>query len=102
MTDCSWKNPEQEVEQDGFVTWPEIKPMEYIETHGAMYGYAKEAEPCIYPKCEECAKYARKHCTQPIVLTRQLYELTASKITELTNKTTELENLVYGHLMGDK
>ena len=63
MTDCAWNNPE--IEADGFIT-----PLEQLS--GSK---AKPAAECIYPKCEECDKYHGKHCTVPIVFTKQYYRM---------------------------
>lgn len=86
--DCSWMNPEE-----GLL---EQKPN----------NTASVAQNCFYPRCEECAQYVSiqgaQYCTTPIVVTRHLYERVREKLAELTNKTHELESIVYGAEIGDK
>ena len=61
---------------------------------------AKPIEECGYPCCEECSDYVGGYCTIPMVVTKQLYLLTADKLVSMGKRLTELENLVYDEILG--
>ena len=66
----------REIEQDGFITdeiyIKETPPKKPKAIEWVAMDKAREAEPCKYPKCEECSKYIASHCTVPIVVTKQM------------------------------
>lgn len=83
MTDCAWNNPE--IEADGFIT-----PLEQLSE-----SKARPATECIFPKCEECDKYHGKHCTVPIVVSKQQWLAVAQMLESHMNRLRKLESDVF-------
>lgn len=84
-----------EIEADGFIT--PAYALERIDLNRA-----KPVEICPYPKCEECDKYHALYCTVPMVISKQMWQMTSERISALEKRLIELENLVYDRLLGDK
>ena len=87
--------PTTEIEADGFIT-----PAYALERKTERT--AKPISECVYPKCEECDKYHGHYCTVPMVVSKQIYRETMERIGKLEKTLAELENLVYGKIMGAK
>lgn len=84
-----------EIEADGFITPPSALEHKTERT-------AKPISECVYPKCEDCDKYHGHYCTVPMVVSKQIYRETMERIGKLEKTLAELENLVYGKIMGAK
>ena len=87
--------PTTEIEADGFIT-PQL------ELERVNLNRAKPVSECVYPKCEDCDKYHGHYCTVPMVVSKQIYRETMERIGKIEKTLTELENLVYGKIMGAK
>lgn len=91
------------IEADGFVTkdtdcsWG--KPLEQVTDNTA-----NPTTECCYPRCEECKDYVSfqgaNYCTVPMVITKQIWRLTADLITDMERRLTELEELVTDEILG--
>ena len=81
----------REIEYDGFITREE----------DLMKSKAKPITECVYPRCEECDKYVDQFCTVPMVVSKQIYLFLGDEIAKLTDKVADLENLVYGQILGE-
>lgn len=95
--------PTREIEADGFIT-PQ-SALEHIEKpNTSMTGNAtaRPMSECLYPKCEECDNYHGHYCTVPMVVSKQIYRETMERIGKLEKSLAELENLVYGEILGDE
>lgn len=83
--------PTTEIEADGFITPPSA--LERIDLNRA-----KPVEICPYPKCEECDKYHALYCTVPMVISKQMWQMTSERISALEKRLIELETLVYDEI----
>lgn len=89
------------IEADGFITREQdIKPLEKVTDKTA-----KPTTECCYPKCEECREYVSyqgaSYCTVPMVINKQIWLVTASKIRMLERCLAELQTTVFDHILGD-
>ena len=103
----------KEIEYDGFITREEdlMKSEAHfyatdfgkgtITKHRVDESKAKPITECIYPRCEECEKYVDQFCTVPMVVSKQIYLFLGDEMAKLTDKVADLENLVYGQILGD-
>lgn len=88
------------IEADGFITREQdIKPLERVTDNTA-----KPTTECCYPKCEECRDYisyqGANYCTVPMVITKQVYRITAERLRDMEERITELEEVVTDHILG--
>lgn len=105
---CSF-NPE-EPEEDGFVTREaDLRSTPSLEYYGRPLNVLQEAHPsreCRYPRCEECGSYTawqgERYCTVPMVVSKQLWLMTADTLRRIDKNLAELENVVYSEKMGDR
>lgn len=67
---------------------------------------AKPSYECLYPLCENCSRYVGiggvRYCTVPIVVNKQIWCITASKIRMLEKSLIELQETVFDHILGDE
>lgn len=84
-----------EIEADGYIT-----PLSALEQKGS--GTARPIADCPYPNCEECDNYHGHYCTVPMVVSKQIYRLTAEKLEQLEKRLTEVETLVTDEILGEK
>ena len=104
----------KEIEYDGFITREEdlMKSEAHfyatdfgkgtITKHRVDESKAKPITECIYPRCEECEKYVDQFCTVPMVVSKQIYLFLGDEMAKLTDKVADLENLVYGKILGTR
>ena len=85
----------KEIEADGFIT-PQL------ELERVNLNRAKPVKDCIYPKCEDCKHYHGNYCDVPMVVTKQIYRLTEEKIALMEKMIEELENVVWGEILGSR
>lgn len=88
------------IEADGFITREEdIKPLERVTDNTA-----NPTTECLYPNCEKCSRYVGLggvyYCTVPMVVNKQIWLVTASKIRRMEKCMTELQTVLYDHILG--
>jgi len=87
----------REIENDGFVT------PEYALQH-TSFNPARPATPCTYPHCEGCRNYisfrGEHYCDVPMVVSKQIWHMTAEKLRKMEQRLTEIENLVTDEILG--
>ena len=88
------------IEADGFITRDQdIKPLERVTDNTA-----NPTANCPYPNCERCSKYftfdGERYCTVPMVITKQIYLITAERLRDMEERITELEEAVTDHILG--
>lgn len=76
-----------------------IKPLEKATENTAL-----PSEECSYPKCEKCRWYVEyggaRYCTVEMVVSRQIWLLTASKLRRLEKCMAELQTALYDEILG--
>ena len=90
----------KEIEADGFITPPSALEYKNRAVPTSTTTTAKPISECVYPKCEDCDKYHGHYCTVPMVVSKQIYRETMERIGKIEKTLIELENLVYGKIMG--
>ena len=98
----------REIESDGFITRDEdVKNTPSLEYYARSVSLMQSAHPsreCRYPRCEECSSYAKlydeSYCTVPMVVSKQIWHLTAEKLGSMEKRLTELETLVTDEILG--
>ena len=88
------------IEADGFITREQdIKSLERVTDNTA-----NPTAHCPYPNCEACSKYftfdGERYCTVPMVITKQIYRLTAERLRDMEERITDLEEAVTDHILG--
>ena len=65
---------------------------------------ANPTTECLYPNCEKCSRYVGHggvyYCTVPMVVNKQIWLVTASKIRGLEKCMAELQTALYDHILG--
>lgn len=89
------------IEADGFITREaDLKPLERVTDNTA-----NPTTECLYPQCEKCSRYIGLggvyYCTVPMVVNKQIWLVTASKIRMLERCLAELQTTVFDHILGD-
>ena len=91
----------REIEQDGFITdeiyIQETKPLERVDMDRAI-----PAKKCLYPSCESCLDYRNNFCTVPMVVSKQVWMMTADSIADLKREIREIKELVYDEILDSK
>ena len=77
-----------------------IEPLEKVTDNTA-----NPTTECLYPQCEKCSRYIGiggvYYCTVPMVVNKQIWLLTASKIRMLERCLAELQTTVFDHILGE-
>lgn len=76
-----------------------ITPLERVTDTTAI-----PTDECGYPNCERCTHYVgyrgARYCTVPMVVSKQIWHITAEKLRKMDKRLTELEELVTDEILG--
>ena len=76
-----------------------INPLEKVTDSTAV-----PTDECGYPNCERCTHYVGyrgdKYCTVPMVVNKQIWHITASKLRRLEKCMAELQTAFYDEILG--